>query len=315
MTDIIKDEDLPRVLFLHRINGGPTGSVQRLIQRSVGRGKFMAPDLKSRKLLFLYTVAFAVFIVMQFVCTVLFWLYLSRLYASLLTGTAIVLCVTAYCLGGRGLSTLILRTALREATEAFRRFRPQVIAASSFGAVVALHMDIPKMPMILFSPAQEMYQRYIRSDQEMSLRSYPYTLIVHGSRDSVVPLQDSIHLVETSELGRCRLEVVDDDNKLHSLTQQEVSIWIEEVFKRGRANVQMLAAEGDKTVDPTLFETPNLEAGEPQREETNKPFEGSDAGSDDETASFGEASAVPKDNAHNRGSGSSASTDADATGP
>lgn len=56
--------------------------------------------------------------------------------------------VAGYVFGGRGLSVLLLRSSVRIATEAFHNFRPQIIVASAFGAVVAFHMDIPKLPLV-----------------------------------------------------------------------------------------------------------------------------------------------------------------------
>ncbi|KEP65722.1 UNVERIFIED_CONTAM: hypothetical protein HHA_249300 [Hammondia hammondi] len=279
------DDDLPRILFLHGMDGGPAGNKQRLLQRAVGRRNFLAPDLKSRKIVLLYTIAFGCFVTLILGCVVLFWILTAHIHAILFTMAAVLVCYLAYYLSGRWLSSLILTTAVREASAAFHRYRPQVIVASSFGAVVAFHMDIPKMPLLLFTPAQEMYRRYSRISDHISLRNYPYTLIVHGSRDTVVALQDSIRLVETSELGRCRLEVIDDDHKLHSLTQQEISTWVEEVFRRGRANVLLMAQQGDKSVDPSLYETPNLEAGA-QREEDEETTEATNTEHGDAASAF-----------------------------
>ncbi|CBZ56124.1 conserved hypothetical protein [Neospora caninum Liverpool] len=264
------DDDLPRILFLHGMDGGPAGSKQRLLQRAVGRSNFLAPDLKSRKILLLYTIAFGCFIVLAISIIVVFWIFITSIHAAMFTIAAVIATCVGYYVSGRWLSSLILSTAVREASEAFHTYRPHVVVASAFGAVVAFHMDVPKMPLLLFTPAQDMYRRYLRTTQQMSLRNYPYTLIVHGSRDTVVSLQDSIRLVETAELGRCRLEVIDDDHHLRSLTQQEISAWVDEVFKRGRANVLMLAQEGDKSVDPTLYETPNLEAGDQRGEDKTR---------------------------------------------
>lgn len=55
----------------------------------------------------------------------------------------------------------------------------------------------------------------------ISIGDYPYVIIVHGSVDNDIPLDDSIRLIETCEVGRCRLEIVDDDHKLSSLTKED----------------------------------------------------------------------------------------------
>lgn len=45
---------------------------------------------------------------------------------------------------------LMLSVARNRATKAFEIFRPNVIVASSFGAVVLFHMKIPKLPLVGF---------------------------------------------------------------------------------------------------------------------------------------------------------------------
>lgn len=74
---------------------------------------------------------------------------------------------------------------------------------------------------ILLSPAQDQYYRYLHIRPLPSLVEFPYSIIIHGSADTQVPLDDSIRLVESCDLGRCRLEVVDDGHALATLTKDD----------------------------------------------------------------------------------------------
>ena len=61
----------------------------------------------------------------------------------------------------------------------------------------------------MLSPAHEQYARFMRLRNGFTLHGVPYVVIVHGSGDKTVPLDDSIRLLETADgPGRSRLEVI-----------------------------------------------------------------------------------------------------------
>eukprot|EP00920_Eleutheroschizon_duboscqi_P020644 GHVT01048794.1.p1 GENE.GHVT01048794.1~~GHVT01048794.1.p1 ORF type:complete len:152 (-),score=28.41 GHVT01048794.1:343-798(-) len=108
---------------------------------------------------------------------------------------------------------------------------------------------------ILFSPALHAFKRFTRTPSlPSSLRGSPYLLIVHGSADRKVPLEDSMQLLKLADVGKCRLEVLADDHHLKSLTQVDLGGLVDEAYARGRENVVAMFAGGDKFVDPTLFD-------------------------------------------------------------
>ena len=74
---------------------------------------------------------------------------------------------------------------------------------------------------VLLSPAQDVYYRFMHMRPFVSIADYPYCIIISGSKDTKIPLDDSIRLVETAEVGRCRLEVVDDDHSFNSLRVED----------------------------------------------------------------------------------------------
>lgn len=59
-----------------------------------------------------------------------------------------VLASSLYLLGKMYFGRLMLHVALRRAMLSFEEFKPNVIVASSFGAVVLFHMRIPKLPLV-----------------------------------------------------------------------------------------------------------------------------------------------------------------------
>lgn len=60
----------------------------------------------------------------------------------------VVVLVLAYWLGGKGATHYMFLKAVRIAEKKFKEQGPNVIVATSFGAVVALSMDVPKVPMV-----------------------------------------------------------------------------------------------------------------------------------------------------------------------
>eukprot|EP00920_Eleutheroschizon_duboscqi_P008177 GHVT01018973.1.p1 GENE.GHVT01018973.1~~GHVT01018973.1.p1 ORF type:complete len:127 (-),score=20.64 GHVT01018973.1:1293-1673(-) len=99
-----------------------------------------------------------------------------------------------------------------------------------------------------------------------SLADIPYAMIIHGTNDHTVPLDDSIRLVETTRVGRCRLEVVEDSHQLKSVTEEEIELWTNEVFAHGRENVMEMVQEGSKAVDASIFDAlPEEEDSKPRR--------------------------------------------------
>lgn len=55
-----------------------------------------------------------------------------------------------YWLGGKGATHYMWLKAVRIAEKKFKEQRTNVIVGTSFGAVVALSMDVPKVPMVRF---------------------------------------------------------------------------------------------------------------------------------------------------------------------
>ncbi|KAL8455631.1 hypothetical protein Emag_000561 [Eimeria magna] len=185
----------------------------------------------------------------------------------LLEKAAALLALT-YWLGGKGATHYMWLKAVRIAEKKFKEQRTNVIVGTSFGAVVALSMDVPKVPMLLLSPAHEQYSRFMRLKNAFTLHAIPYVLIVHGSNDKTVPLDDSIRLLETADgPGRSRLEVINDTHGLKSIKPEELRQWVDEVYTQGKLQVKMLADSGSKDVDASLFSWDEPELAVPAQKE------------------------------------------------
>ncbi|KAL8436944.1 hypothetical protein ACSSS7_001308 [Eimeria intestinalis] len=243
-----------RVLFLHELDSAPGSEKQRLLEKAVGKQRIKAPNLKTRQSIMMFVLLFLVLALGLFgSCIAAF--VLAKWYVSLAVFfTAAGVLALTYWLGGKGATHYMWLKAVKIAEKKFKEQRTNVIVGTSFGAVVALSMDVPKVPMLLLSPAHEQYSRFMRLKNAFTLHAIPYVLIVHGSNDKTVPLDDSIRLLETADgPGRSRLEVINDSHGLKSIKPEELRQWVDEVYTQGKLQVKMLAETGSNDVDPSLF--------------------------------------------------------------
>ncbi|KAL8435298.1 hypothetical protein Efla_002553 [Eimeria flavescens] len=243
-----------RVLFLHELDSAPGSEKQRLLEKAVGKQRVKAPNLKTRQSIMMFVLGFLVLAVCL-ISGCIAAAVLARWYVGLaLFLVSVLLLSLTYWLGGRAATHFMWLKAVRLAEKKFKEQRSNVIVGTSFGAVVALSMNVPKVPMLLLAPAHEQYARFMRLRNGFTLHAVPYVLIVHGSNDKTIPLDDSIRLLETADgPGRSRLEVINDSHGLKSVKTEELREWVEEVYAQGKRQVRQLADSGSKDVDPSLF--------------------------------------------------------------
>ncbi len=104
-------------------------------------------------------------------------------------------------------------------------FRPDVLVGSSFGgalAVALLREGAWKGPTLLLAQAALLATRragVLGPEAQVALPEGVDVLLVHGTRDDVVPLDDSRKLAATS--ARARLVEVDDGHRLETLCADE----------------------------------------------------------------------------------------------
>jgi alpha/beta superfamily hydrolase len=112
------------------------------------------------------------------------------------------------------LATETVGGALPTARAAIEAHRPRVVVASSFGGAVAvtlLREGVIRVPVVLIAPAAH------KLGVENALPPGARAVILHGDRDDVVPLADSVALAATGGPG-VRLHVVEGgDHRLNTL--------------------------------------------------------------------------------------------------
>lgn len=104
--------------------------------------------------------------------------------------------------------------------------QPEVLVGSSFGGAVALallQVGLFSGPTLLLAPAARAY------DLELALPPNVRVIIAHGTRDDVVPPDDSRALAETGSPGLVELVMVDDEHRLQTLVD---SARLAELVKR-----------------------------------------------------------------------------------
>lgn len=104
-------------------------------------------------------------------------------------------------------------------------FRPDVLVGSSFGgalAVALLREGAWRGPTLLLAQAALLATRragVLGPEAQVALPEGVPVLLVHGTKDDVVPVDDSRKLAATSQ--RARLVEVDDGHRLETLCQDE----------------------------------------------------------------------------------------------
>ncbi|CBZ52193.1 hypothetical protein NCLIV_019820 [Neospora caninum Liverpool] len=247
-----------RIMYLHELKAFPDTSTQRMLEECCGKDNLIVPKFQSKRIMTWFCIAFGVLLLVMLGAVVTAFINNSMVAGLLSLSAMLTVGVIVFTLAGRAVTSLMVKQAVTSAEAAFKQSKPNVIVASSLGAVVCLQMDIPKLPLLLLSPALDQYYRYMHLKPLASIADYPYVIIVHGSVDTNIPLDDSIRLIETCEVGRCRLEVVDDDHKLSTLTTADFRRWVDEVFEHGREAVIKMSAAGVKSVDPTLYQNSDV---------------------------------------------------------
>ena len=114
------------------------------------------------------------------------------------------------------MDTRDFEACVAQQAEAVRRFRPDVVVGSSFGGGVVLALlqrTLWRGSTLLL--AQAALQQRLRPELPEGVRVW----LVHGTRDDVVPIEDSRRLSRSGSDALVRLIEVDDDHRLSGLVQ------------------------------------------------------------------------------------------------
>lgn len=88
----------------------------------------------------------------------------------------------------------------------YNRHYPDVIVGSSRGGAVAVNMQSGQTPLVLLCPAWKNWGTVTKVK--------PNTIIIHSAADDVIPLADSVELVNASGLPTENLISIGNDHRL-----------------------------------------------------------------------------------------------------
>jgi hypothetical protein len=144
--------------------------------------------------------------------------------------------------------------------EVLRRFQPDVLVGSSFGAAVAvalLQREAWRGPTLLL--AQAALRQGLRPRLPRGVRVW----LVHATADEVVPVADSRRLARSGTPGLVRLVEVEDDHALRAFTASGRLVETVEALARAEAEPDSEALQRvrpgrfDRFLSP-LFDEPTL---------------------------------------------------------
>lgn len=219
-----------RVLYVHGLESGPTGHKARLlaeagfevsaVQMPCGRRHTLRdPLLALWAIASVSLVAFAAWLAAP-------WLVLAALVASATSFPVVRLFIT--------------RRVFTRSLEVQRRHLAatpvDVVVGSSFGGAIAVELLRAghwRGPTVLLCPAYALVSR--RSGRPphpgfdgLAPEATAHVLVVHGTKDETVPLEDSRRLVARTS---ARLVTVDDDHRLSATaTAASLREWVQTVL-------------------------------------------------------------------------------------
>jgi predicted esterase len=116
------------------------------------------------------------------------------------------------------MDTSDLAACIEVQTTAIASFAPDVVVGSSFGGGVAVALLIAgawRGPTVLLAHAA----RKMRVGGEPHIPAGTPVVLVHGTRDDIIPVEDSRLLAATGSPELVRLIEVDDDHRLTAFTE------------------------------------------------------------------------------------------------
>jgi len=133
-----------------------------------------------------------------------------------------------------GIARFCLRRAYTQAEEVARgdveSFRPDMIVGQSFGAVVALKLQDPAKPLLLLAPARRYFCSWA-GVAEPTCNSAPAVMIVHGTKDRMIPIEDARDICREAKVYCCLKEWPLGDHSLSTVTASRLGDFVEELYK------------------------------------------------------------------------------------
>ncbi|CDU17042.1 hypothetical protein YYC_04025 [Plasmodium yoelii 17X] len=218
-----------KILYIHGFHIFGENKKKKLIERAVGKKNMMVANINQKRSITAF-ICFLLFII----CAMLFNIYVSYKLSSLLIliiaiVLSIIIIIIIYFIGSHLILYYIMKKSIKQAEQKIQIYDPDVVVGMYFGAVVAMNLNYKngKKPLVLISPSIKTFQKFTHN-LGADLSTFPYVIIVNGSKDTTTTMGTCDELVSTIPIGKGRLEIVDDDHSYSKLKESDFKSWIKE---------------------------------------------------------------------------------------
>ncbi|SBT75523.1 conserved Plasmodium protein, unknown function [Plasmodium ovale] len=222
-----------KILYIHGFHVFGESKKKKLIERAVGKKNLMIASINQKRSISTF-IMFLLFIV----CVMLFNIYVSYMFSSLTifavtAALSIALIIVIYFIGSHLILYYIMKKSIKQAEQKVQMYDPDVVVGIYFGAVVAMNLNYKngKKPLVLVSPSVKTFQKFTHN-LGADLSSFPYVIIVNGSKDKTTTTSVCDELISTVPMGKGRLEIVEDDHSYSKLKESDFKAWIKEAKYR-----------------------------------------------------------------------------------
>ncbi|GAW79327.1 hypothetical protein, conserved [Plasmodium gonderi] len=218
-----------KILYIHGFHVFGESKKKELLENAVGKKNLMVSSINQKRSISSF-ILFLLFIL----CVMLFNIYVSYKFSDLLfflitVILSVIILIVIYLIGSNLILYYIMKKSIKQAEQKVQLYNPDVIVGIYFGAVVAMNLNYKngKKPLILVSPSVKTFQKFTHN-LETDLSTFPYVIIVHGSRDTTTPISVCNKLISSIPLGKGRLEIIEDDHSYSKLKESDFKAWIKE---------------------------------------------------------------------------------------
>ncbi|EUD71037.1 hypothetical protein YYG_03668 [Plasmodium vinckei petteri] len=186
-----------KILYIHGFHIFGENKKKKLIERAVGKKNMMIANINQKRIT---TVVLSIIII-----------------------------IIIYFIGSHLILYYIMKKSIKQAEQKIQMYDPDVVVGMYFGAVVAMNLNYKngKKPLVLVSPSVKTFQKFTHN-LGADLSTFPYVIIVNGSKDTTTTMSTCDELVSTIPIGKGRLEIVDDDHSYSKLKESDFKSWIKE---------------------------------------------------------------------------------------
>jgi hypothetical protein len=202
-----------KILFIHGLESGPGGHKHTYLKQN---HTVLCPDMSNYSIFTRSFYRIPYFIAGFFSLPLIFYVaYLTSFWILLLLPLYFLLIWRMGC-------DYVVKKCFSIQVESIKTWEPELLVASSFGGAILLLLIKEKIwqgPSLLLAPAQGAISRkcflkgVFKFERGFGLMKGKL-LLVHGSKDEICPLQDSLDLVKSVGDDKIELKIVEDTHSL-----------------------------------------------------------------------------------------------------